>query len=432
MRRRLAAALLPSIVLAMASCGHDKDRGASGDPDKVGGAQPAAQSADTGHVPVKTTLVRMGTVPVVVTAFGSVSGGANSQASLAFPEAGRISSVEVTVGEPVSKGQILAQLDTGPFEADAAQARAALAASQAAYDKTLGGASPQQQVQTSAQIQAAQMQMGVAQAQLSREQQLSTLGLASRADVDAAKGNVANARSQLEVLQQQRSLQHHPWSPDVAAASAGVQQAEATLSAAQQKLAYSALTAPFSGTIIARLHNEGETVDPSLPVIQIAGNDKPVFTAQFSPGDVQHIHVGDVAALQAQGVKGTVQGHVMAINPSQSTDAHTIPVIIGINATNVEFGPGAYGSATIRVGSLKGLVVPSSAIVKDPTTGSTQAFRKQGRGYAPVPVSIRAETNTIVLVETPGLHAGDRIVFRGAYELAVPGAAQAKTDPDTH
>ncbi|MBC5824844.1 MAG: HlyD family efflux transporter periplasmic adaptor subunit [Candidatus Eremiobacteraeota bacterium] len=234
------------------------------------------------------------------------------------------------------------------------------------------------------------------------------------------------------MLQQQRSLQHHPWAPDVAAASAGVQQAEAALSAAQQKVAYSALTAPFSGTVIARLHNEGETVDQPLPVVQITGNDNPVLTAQFSPGDVQHIHVGDVATLQAQGLKGTAQGHVVAISSSQSTDAHTIPVIIGLNAANVEFGPGAYGSATIRVGSQKGLVVPSSAIVKDPTTGSTQVFRKQGGGYAPVPVSIRSETDTIALVETPDLHVGDAIVSRGAYELAVPGAAQAKTDPDTH
>ncbi len=407
---------------------------AATDPDKgpAGGTQSNTTTSNepaANAVPVATSIVRFAAVPVTITATGTVIGGANSEASLAFPEAGRVAHVDVTVGERVAAGQTVAQLDTGPFAADAAQMRAALAAAQANYTKAAAGARPQLVAQTNAQIQGAKMQLAVAQRNSARQQQLLRLGIASQVDIDTAKTAVATAQSQLQVYQQQQSAQVQPFGPDVAAARAGVAQAQAALAAAQQKIMYATLAAPFAGIVVALLHNDGESVDPTMPVVQIAKDSSLVFTAEFAPADAQRIHRGDKASIEAQGTDDTAVGTVIAINPQQTSAARTIPVLIRLNGGGIAFGPGAYGTASITIGSQRGLVVPTAAIVSDPTTGTTQVFRKQGDRYNPVPVDIKQDVGTTTAVSSSDLHAGDVVIARGAYELLAPSQSAPK-DPD--
>lgn len=381
------------------------------------------------NVPVKTATVQLGTLPVLLTAYGTVSGGANSQVSLAFPESGRIANVGVTVGQRVAAGETIARLDDRPFIAQAAQARAELANAQANYVKASAGARPQVIAQTNAQLANAKTQVSVAQVTLSRQQKLLSLGVAAQTDVDTAKANLANAQSQLRVLEQQQSAQVVPYAPDVTAARASVAQAQATLTSAQQNVAYASLQAPFDGVVVARLHNEGETVDPTTPVLQIARETGVVFTAQFSPEDAQRIHQGDAATISAQGTQDHASGHVIAINPAQASDAKSIPVLIQLAGTSLAFGPGAYGLASIQVGTHRGLIIPSNAVVSEPTTGTTQVFRKDGDAYHPVPIAVVQQTGGRTMVAHGELHAGDSVVTEGAYQLLTP---QQGAKPDTN
>ncbi len=266
----------------------------------------------------------------------------------------------------------------------------------------------------------ARTQLALARIQFNREQKLLSLGIAAQADVDTAAAAVAAGQSQLNVLQQQQSAQTSPWAPDVASARAGIAQARAALSAAQQKVAYAALRAPFPRIVIARLHNDGESADPTMPVIQLASNTESVFTAQFVPADAERVHRGDLARITAQSANESVTGHVIAINPAQAIDSKTVPVVIRIGSQNVGFGPGAYGSATIAVGSIDGLVVAASAIVSDPTTGSAQVFRKDGNTFSPVPVTVTLAFGNKTWIESPQLQAGNVVAIKGAYQLAAP------------
>jgi len=406
----------------------DRDRSGVHKPGDSQDQKPVDKNAQT-NVPVKTATVELGTLPVFVTGYGTVSGGANSEVSLAFPESGRIASVGVSVGQRVAAGETIARLDDRPFITQAAQARAALANAQANYIKASAGARPQVIAQTNAQLQAAKTQLSVAQATLSRQQELIGLGVAAQTDVDTAKANLANARSQLRVLEQQQSAQIVPYAPDVAAARAVVAQAQATLSSAQQNVAYASLQAPFDGVVVARLHNEGETVDPTTSVLQIARETGVVFTAQFSPDDAQRIHRGDAAMVSAQGTQDHAPGHVIGINPAQASDAKTIPVLIQLTGTNLAFGPGAYGSASIQVGTHRGLIIPSNAVVSEPTTGTTQVFRKDGDAYHPVPIAVVQQNGIRTMVARGELRAGDSVVTIGAYQLLTP---QQGAKPDTN
>lgn len=390
---------------------------------------PAAAPSPKGP-PINTGIVRQGSVPTMISGFGTVSGGANGQASLAFPQAGRIASVDVTVGQHVAAGSVLARLDPGPFDAEVRQSEAALAAAQANYTKVAAGSRPQQLAQTDAQIAGARTQLSVAKAKLARQQQLLQLGIAARTDVDSAQAEVAAASAALRVLEQQQSAQRAPWAPDLAAARAAVAQAEAQLSASQQKRQSATLRASFDGVVTARLHQDGESVDTTSPVIGLSRSGTTVFTAQFAPSDAQRVHAGDAATVRASGIAAPTRGRVLAINPAQSADARTVPVLINLEPGNIALGPGAYGNASIKVGSRHGLYVPSSAVVADPTTGITQIFRKSGDRFEPVKIAIASEDAGRTWISSGDLHAGDVIVAQGAYALLAP-PANAVGDGDT-
>ncbi|GAC1613939.1 MAG: efflux RND transporter periplasmic adaptor subunit [Vulcanimicrobiaceae bacterium] len=379
-------------------------------------------------MPVVTGVVRYARMPVIVTATGSVVGGADSMASLAFPEPGRIAHVDVVLGERVAAGETLARLDVAPYAAKAAQMRAALGAAQAAELKASSGARPQLVAQSTAQIAGARADVAAAQSNLARQQQLFAGGVVSRRDLEAAQTAAARARAQLEEYRQQRSAQVQPFAPDIAAARAGVAQARAALAEAELEVEDASLHAPFAGVVVARPHNDGESVDATMAVVQIARDGRLVFTADFAPADARAIHRGDEATIEAQGTHQRARGNVIAINPQESAATRSVAVLIRLSDAGRALGPGTYGTATIATGARRRLVVPTSAIVADPASGTTQVFRKTSDGYAPVPVAVDIRDDARTAVTGTSLRAGDVVVVEGAYELLVPSQSAPADD----
>jgi hypothetical protein len=156
------------------------------------------------------------------------------------------------------------------------------------------------------------------------------------------------------------------------------------------------------------------------PVVQIANDGTPIFTAQFSPADAAQIHVRDLASVQAQSIPGeTSAGRVVAINPAQG-DGRSVPVLIRLAKPLPAFGPRAYGQASVQVGVQRGLIVPTAAIVSDAATGNVQIFRREGESYTPIPVTVLATVGQRAIVVAPGLRPGMVVAAQGAAELVVP------------
>lgn len=378
---------------------------------------------------IKTTAIVATTIERTVSAYGSVVGGDNEQASLAFAVPGQISHISARIGDHVSVGDTLAQLDREPFIAEVSAGESNVAAAQANLEKIRLAARPQQINATNAQLVQARSQLAIAQAQLERQHRLVALGVAPKTDLESAKAQFASAQEQLAVLGQQLASQQQPWKPDVDAGRATVAQAQAALSAARARLGRTFLTAPFSGTVIARLHNDGETVDPTNPVLQIASDGPATFTANVSPAEAIKIGDGAAATVTLQGSTASARGHVVARNIAQST-SRTVSVLIRLITARRDFGPGAYGSARIVVGDRFGLVVPNISVVSDAATDVTQIFRKDGERFTPVRVDVIDREGGRALIVGFGLHKGELVATEGADELLSPVQAPKKKDAD--
>src|SRR5207237_1289460 len=112
----------------------------------------------------QTAAVSQGTVQVSVSATGPVV--APSSVPLSFKSAGKLSELDVGVGQMVTAGEVLAKEDTSDLQAAVDQAQATLAQQQANLAKIAAGATPEAVVAAQAQVDAAQITLDNAQKSL--------------------------------------------------------------------------------------------------------------------------------------------------------------------------------------------------------------------------------------------------------------------------
>lgn len=175
-------------------------------------------------------------------------------ANLSFTNVGRVTAVNVKVGDKVSAGDVLVQLDTSILEARVREAEANLA-----------------------------------YAQISLEYLIRNVG---------CKGvSCAPFQQQLDVANN-----------DVAKAQALVDSAKAVLAA------QSDLTAPFAGTVISVDITPYETVTPGQVVIVLGDLSKyQIETTDLSERDVTQVQIGQPATVFIEALNGDFSGTVVDV-----------------------------------------------------------------------------------------------------------------------
>jgi RND family efflux transporter MFP subunit len=182
----------------------------------------AATARATEDIPVKKM-----TLNTTLLISGKADAALNS--NLAFQSAGRVSSVNVKVGDPVQQGQVLASLESEDLENAVASAQATQGAAQLKLEDLLDGSS-------AAELAAAEQAVALAQSNYTKANNdyQDLLDGVSDADLATAQQAVALAQSQLATAQSNRQkLDDSPSDADVAAAESAVAAAESSLTAAE-------------------------------------------------------------------------------------------------------------------------------------------------------------------------------------------------------
>jgi len=157
----------------------------------------------------KTTRVRMGTLSETVLATGVIRPVTGAEVNVGSRISGTVVSLPVEVGERVTVGQLLAELDATALEAEADKVRADVALSIPRVD--------------------------LAESILARRERLAEKGLASDEDLEIAERDLQVERAQLQANM-------------------------ARLRSAEIALDYTRITAPISGVVAEVSTREGETV----------------------------------------------------------------------------------------------------------------------------------------------------------------------------
>src|SRR4051812_6822449 len=131
----------------------------------------------------QTAQATRGTITSSISATGSVASTASTR--LNFTGVGRVAAVNVSLGDQVEPGQVLATLDTSDLQLAVQQARANLVAAQAKLQQTLAGARPEDVQQAQSTLASAQAKLNGMQ--VSRPEDIA----AARAALQAAQAKLA-------------------------------------------------------------------------------------------------------------------------------------------------------------------------------------------------------------------------------------------------
>jgi len=124
-----------------------------------------------------TAPVQRGTITDAVTGTGPIA--ASQAVPLNFKNSGKVSEIDVNVGDKVKAGQVLAKLDDSDLKSQLDQAKANLANAQAAYNKLTQGATPQAVASAQAAVDSANTTLANAQKSLGSAQQVAAKDLAA-------------------------------------------------------------------------------------------------------------------------------------------------------------------------------------------------------------------------------------------------------------
>lgn len=216
------------------------------------------------------------------------------RANLGVQIAGKVQAVKVIEGQHVQAGQILLELDD--LEARSAWTAAELAVRQAEFK--LRQWREVQAPSALASEQLAQANLIQSRAQLARQQQLFRQGFIGQAALDEATRTFEVMQAQAHAAQAQ-SQAHAEQGVEQALAQSALVLARANAQAAQARLSYTRLQAPFEGRVISRNVEPGDSVQPGKTLLMLAPDGVTELVAQIDERNLSWLHVGQPAVASA-------------------------------------------------------------------------------------------------------------------------------------
>jgi RND family efflux transporter MFP subunit len=222
----------------------------------------ACQDSSTGN----EAMVKRGDIDLIVAAKGKVE--AVEDVDLAPKTLGRVKEIYVREGDFVNKDDVIAVLENEELKAQVQQAKANISRAQAELKET--------------------------NQNLERLSELFQRGIISKSELDSATMKYDVSLSQLK-------------------------KAQADLSYAEALLENTHIRAPFSGKIVKRYLDPGETItlEKLVPIVTIADVTKILVKAEIDETDIRKINLGQRAIVTADAYPGEeFKGKITEISPT--------------------------------------------------------------------------------------------------------------------
>ena len=376
-------------------------------------------------VTVQVTPAKRGTVEQTVSAEAVVS--PLQQAVITPKITSTISKFYVQRGSRVKQGQILAILENADLTGAAEQSKGEFEQAEAGYATTTGASLPEQ-------IQKAELEAAAAKAAYDAQKKvydarkdLFDQGAIPRRDLDSAEVALAQARSQNEQAQKQLvDLQKLGKEQTLKSASGQLSAAQGKYLNAKAQLSYSEIRSPIDGVVTDRPLFQGELATANQPLLTVMDTSKLIAKAHIAQAEAVELKVGDAAELSFEGLDDPIRGRVMLISPALDPGSTTIEVWIEAIKPGAALKPGMNVSVEAVAKSVENaLVVPASAVYKNPETGDyVQLAGSDGKAHL-VKVQVGIRSKELAEIQS-GLKEGDSVITVGGY--ALPDGAKIKIE----
>ncbi len=213
-----------------------------------------------------------------VTLYGNVD---IRQVELGFRVFGRIAGLERDEGDKVAAGDVLARLDTKPYEEALARAQAEVERQQAVLTRLETGSRPAEIAQARAAVAEREADLANARQTYNRAARLVQSGTTSQAVFDQAEATRAMVEARLAAARKALELTlEGPRAEDIAAARAALAGAKAARASAETALADATILSPAAGVILSRVREAGAIVQPGATVFTLS-LENPVWVRAY-------------------------------------------------------------------------------------------------------------------------------------------------------
>lgn len=347
-------------------------------------AQPVKEPA----IPVSVTTAKTASFSTPIQLSGTLA--SVHSTTLGAAAAGRIVSMDVRVGDRVSAGELVAQIDTSQYGAQLAGARAG--ASAASYSQRAA----------QAQLAQAQSRLQLAQVTARRMSSLYAQGAISKQQQDETQSSLAAARAGVEQAQ-----------AGLSAAAGMTAQAQAGVSAAAVPLQNTSISAPYSGIVTQKFVQPGAVVGPGSPVVAIQNTSDLELDVALPEDDAASLIPGKALLVRVDALGNVrVPATVRAIVPSQNPALRSAMVKIAL-APRAGLLPGMFARIDVSGAPHSGVSVPLSALVT--RADQPGVFTVRGNSASFVPVQTGVSTDRAV--EVQGLPSGSRVAVTNVSRL---------------
>ena len=200
------------------------------------------------------------------------------------------------------------------------------------------------------------------------------------------------------------------------AASAQLQQAQASLNLSSNQNSYTNLTAPDTGIITALNLESGQVVAAGQSVGTLAVGRDPEAVIALPEQELSKIHVGSPANITFWALPNvTVQGVVREISPVPDPVARTYTVKIALQNPPNEVQLGMTINANLTTTDTSNITIPLTALVKD-SNGNNAVYIIRDKKAHLVPIKTGDFGQNSVIV-TSGLAKGDIVITAGTQQL---------------
>lgn len=305
--------------------------------------------------------------------------GSKQESKLSFKTGGLIKSVNVTEGQKVSAGTVLALLDMEEINA---------------------------------QVQKAVV--GQSQAEIQYKSALVMVEKLER-DFEAVKALYADKVATLTELQDTKSALDNAKN-QVEAAKTGMDFSKENQKIADYNKRLSRITAPSSGVILKKMAETNELVGPGSPVFLFgSSNDALVLKTNITDKDIVHMNLGNRASVKFDAYPGkTFNGKISELAGIADPYTGTYEVEISIsNPANDKLLSGFIGEASIGSNN-------QSSVLAIPLNGMLNANGRRAKVYTVKEGIVQSKNITIGSIEgdqlivLEGLEEGEMVITKGA------------------
>ncbi|MDN4088928.1 efflux RND transporter periplasmic adaptor subunit [Paenibacillus polymyxa] len=417
-----------------------------------GGEAPAAPASVQKAIPVQVAKVTKGSIKDSTGIIGSFAPKETAQVSPKI--SGKIQSINLTVGQKVSKGDTLFTIDQKDIQDSIKQfqesyqvalanlkqaesgAEQSVQQSESSVDQAKSALVQQDNSITQAQTSLVDAQNSVRDAQntLNRNQQLFSAGALSQSELEQSQITYRKAQTAVENAQialhnaqtskesaqttynnAQKSLRLAQQKTGIDVARASVNQAKASLDTARSQLVDAVVKAPISGTISVVTGVQGQMVSAQSAVVTIANTNPIIAKVNVSESELLKMQVGSSVTVGVDSLDKRIEARVSAVNPVMDNDLKAYPVEISVPNGSGELKSGMVVTVYMKTEAPKNILVSQDAITEQ--AGKKYAYVVEGSVAKRVEVQTGQESAKQVEI-TKGLTEGQNVVVKGVSLLS--------------